>query len=99
MKKPVAIICFMLATSSLALGHEKGNVDERKAAPAAETSAKDAVRLAALAKWCCRFTSLTGASRSITLKTGGVLAVSACWSAGLAVFPAIKNVRVSKGAC
>jgi psiF repeat len=42
MKKLIAVICFMLATSPLALAQDKGKVDATKAAPAAETSTKAA---------------------------------------------------------
>ena len=40
MKKLIAVICFMLATSPLALAQDKGKVDEKKAAPAVEKSVK-----------------------------------------------------------
>ena len=40
MKKLIAVICFMLATSPLALAQDKGNADAMKAAPVAEKSAK-----------------------------------------------------------
>jgi hypothetical protein len=100
MKKLIAIICLTFAMPPLALAVERGAFEETKAPPAVEKSVKDAERWAALSsKWCCRFKSLTNQSRSITLNTNGVVAVSACWSAGLAMFPAIKNVSVSKGAC
>lgn len=98
MKRSIAIICFMLATSPVALGREIGTAAGNK--PAAQTQ-DHAERWAAIAKskWCCRFKSLTNASYSRTLNTYGAVAVSACWSAGLALLPAIKNVSVSKGAC
>lgn len=40
MKKLIAVICFMLATSPLALAQDKGKDDVKKAAPAAEKSTK-----------------------------------------------------------
>lgn len=40
MKKLIAAICFMLATSPLALAQDKAKDAEKKAAPAAEKSAK-----------------------------------------------------------
>lgn len=98
MKKLVVVTFLMLATSPLALGREIGTVDEKRAAPAVQTSVKDAERWVAVKKWCCRFTSLWGAKKNVTLPTG-VFAVSACWSVALKVFPAVKNVSVSKGAC
>jgi hypothetical protein len=98
MKKFVIVTCLLLATSPLALGRETGPVDEKRVAPAVEASTKDAQRWAAVQKWCCRFTTLWGAKKNVTLPTG-VLAVSACWSAALRVVPAVKNLSVSKGAC
>ena len=40
MKKLIAVICFMLATSPLALAQDKGKGDATKTPPAAEKSAK-----------------------------------------------------------
>jgi hypothetical protein len=40
MKKLIAVVCFMLATSPLALAQDKAKVDEKKAVPAAEKSVK-----------------------------------------------------------
>jgi Ni/Co efflux regulator RcnB len=40
MKKLIAVICFMLATSPLALAQDKGKADATKAAPAAEKPVK-----------------------------------------------------------
>ena len=40
MKKLIAVICFMLATSPLALAQDKGKDAAKKAAPVAEKSAK-----------------------------------------------------------
>ena len=40
MKKLIAVICFMLATSPLALAQDKGKSDAKQAAPAVEKSAK-----------------------------------------------------------
>ena len=42
MKKLIAVVCFMLATSPLALAQDKSKADATKAAPAAETPAKAA---------------------------------------------------------
>ena len=42
MKKLIAVICFMLATSPLALAQDKGKGDAKKAPQAAEKSAKAA---------------------------------------------------------
>jgi hypothetical protein len=42
MRKLIAVICFMLATSPLALAQDKGKDDTKKAAPVAEKSAKAA---------------------------------------------------------
>lgn len=42
MKKLIAVICFMLATSPLALAQDKGKVDENKVAPAVEKPVKSA---------------------------------------------------------
>jgi uncharacterized protein YdeI (BOF family) len=42
MKKLIAVVCFMLATSPLALAQDKGKADEKKAVPAAEKSVKGA---------------------------------------------------------
>jgi uncharacterized protein YdeI (BOF family) len=38
MKKLIAVVCFMLATSPLALAQDKGKADQKTAAPAAEKS-------------------------------------------------------------
>lgn len=40
MKKLIAVVCFMLATSPLALAQDKGTADATKAPPAAEKPAK-----------------------------------------------------------
>ena len=40
MKKLIAVVCFMLATSPLALAQDKGKAPEKAAVPAAETPAK-----------------------------------------------------------
>lgn len=42
MKRLIAVICFMLATSPLALAQDKGKADAKKAPPAVEKSAKAA---------------------------------------------------------
>ncbi len=44
MKKLIAVICFMLATSPLALAQDKAKGDATKAAPVAEKSTKDAAK-------------------------------------------------------
>jgi psiF repeat len=38
MKKLIAVVCFMLATSPLALAQDKGKADQNTVAPAAEKS-------------------------------------------------------------
>lgn len=40
MKKLIAVVCFMLATSPLALAQDKGTADTNKAAPAVEKPVK-----------------------------------------------------------
>ena len=50
MKKLIAVICFMLATSLLALAQDKGKADEKKAAPATAAPAKADEKKAAPAK-------------------------------------------------
>ena len=50
MKKLIALFCFMLATSPLALAQDKGKADEKKAAPAAAAPAKAEEKKAAPAK-------------------------------------------------
>lgn len=44
MKKLIAVICFMLAASPLALAQDKAKGDATKAAPVAEKSTKDAAK-------------------------------------------------------
>lgn len=46
MKKLIAVICFMLATSPLALAQDKGKDAAKKAAPAAEKSTQGAEKQA-----------------------------------------------------